>query len=76
MYSMKEMATFWSTYVVAFLMAVVGYWFTLTPAEQAALQASYPWLGKIAPVFGFLSFYFARAKVQEPPASPPPKEGS
>lgn len=76
MLSLQDMVKKYSTWVVGALMAAVAYWFTLSPAEQAALQAAYPWLGKLTPAAGFLMFYFARAKVQDTPPAPPqePKE--
>jgi hypothetical protein len=70
MLPMSEMVRKYSTWAVGAMMAAVAYWFTLSPAEQAALQQAYPWLGKVTPAAGFLMFYFARAKAQDPPAPP------
>lgn len=74
MLTWQEMLKKYSTWVVGALMAAVAYWFTLSPAEQAALQTTYPWLGKVTPAAGFLMFYFSRAKVQGATPNEEPKE--
>lgn len=71
--NVKKLPTNYTTWVIAALMAVVGYWLQLPAAEQAALMQAYPWLKHAAPVAGLLAFVFARVLPQDrkPPADPP-----
>jgi hypothetical protein len=63
----QELLTRYSTWVVALLCSAAAYWLQLTPGEQQALLASYPWLAKAAPAAGFVTFLAARGVKQSDP---------
>lgn len=71
MISWKEVLTRYSTWVVFIVTGIAYYWLQLPAAEQAALQAAYPWLKHAAPLAALVAFLVARAKAQPPQ---PPKE--
>lgn len=64
MLTTKEMLSKYSTWVAGLLAAIASYWFQLTPAEQAALQAQFPILVKVTPLLGFVAWYIARGVKQ------------
>lgn len=66
MMDLKELATRYSTWVVAVITGAAAYWLQLSPAEQASLQATYPILTKVAPLAAFVAFLAARAAPQKP----------
>lgn len=66
MMDLKELATRYSTWVVAVITGAAAYWLQLPAQEQAALLASYPWLKQVAPAAGLIAFLVARAAPQTP----------
>lgn len=68
--NLKALPTNYTTYVVAVLMAVAGYWLQMSPTEQAELIGAYPWLKHAAPVLGLVAFLGARVW----PQGKPPQE--
>lgn len=74
--NLSNLLKFNSTRVVLVMTALAAYWLQLSPADQAAYMASYPWLKHAAPVIALASFVWARvtpqASLQPPaPAAPP-----
>jgi len=73
--NLANVLKFNSTRVVLIITALAAYWLQLSPAEQAAYMASYPWLKHAAPLIALASFVWARVTPQaalQPPAPPAP----
>jgi hypothetical protein len=69
--NLANLLKFNSTRVVLVITALSAYWLQLSPAEQAAYMASYPWLKHAAPLIALASFVWARVTPQaslQPPA--------
>ena len=69
--NLANLLKFNSTRVVLIITALAAYWLQLSPAEQAAYMASYPWLKHAAPLIALASFVWARVTPQaalQPPA--------
>lgn len=77
--NLANLLKFNSTRVVLIITALAAYWLQLSPAEQAAYMASYPWLKHAAPVIALASFVWARvtpqASLQQPTQPPMPLQG-
>lgn len=73
--------TNYSTYAIVIFFGIATYWMQMSPADQAALIASYPWLKHAAPLAGLVT-YIARILPQggaaEPATAPadPPKDAA
>jgi len=76
--NLSNLLKFNSTRVVLALTALAAYWLQLSPADQAAYMASYPWLKHAAPLIALASFVWARVTPQaslQPPAQPAAPSG-
>lgn len=69
--------TNYSTYAIVIFFGIATYWMQMSPADQAALITSYPWLKHAAPLAGLVT-YIARILPQgsAQPAIEPPKDAA
>lgn len=63
---LKQLHTFYSTYVMYFLTGVAMYWLQLPPDQQQAIMDSLPLLKWLGPLVGFVMFMIARGWPQPP----------
>jgi hypothetical protein len=71
--TLKQLFTYYSTYVAFFSASAAAYWLQLDRATQDSILAMWPSLKFIGPAVGFVSFLVARGLPQAPKSTTPPQ---
>lgn len=71
---LKQLHTFYSTYVTYLLMGIAAWWLQLPLDQQQSIMESLPWLKVLGPAVGLVMFMVARGWPQPPPSIEPPTE--